>query len=69
MTELEEKVAYMFVEQFGGEKPCNMNGNDEWLPLVCEYNNNHLDHNDVCEGRCVYKCWVQFVKHWRWRRG
>ena len=52
-----DKVAEMLRLMFDDDCACNYNGNDEWLPLVCE-------HEEECpmpkERLC---CWKQFVKH------
>lgn len=55
-------VAQMFHDFTGDWCACNYNGNDEWLPLVCENTNWCPDHEDE-----LY-CWKQFVKHYGERR-
>ena len=54
-------VAQMLHDIFGDWCPCNYNGNDEWLPLVCGLS--------FCTDRSddLY-CWKQFVKHYGERR-
>ena len=59
-----ETVAKMFFDFAGDKCPCNYNDNDEWLPLVCEYE---------AEGKCpdpedVLGCWKQYIKHYGERR-
>lgn len=53
-----EEVAQMMYDSYGDKCACNYNGHDEWLPLVCEL-----------QEECPYPtdelgCWKQFVKHW-----
>lgn len=59
-----ETVAQMFFDFTGDKCPCNFNNNDEWLPLVCEYE---------AEGKCpdpedVLGCWKQYIKHYGERK-
>ena len=58
-----EQVAQMLYEIFEDECPCNFNGNDEWLPEVCEY----------CDSYCPnppekLDCWKQFVLNFDYKR-
>ena len=57
-----DKVAQMFYEFTGDDCQWNYNDNDEWLPEVCEL-------QDECP-RPADKlgCWKQFVKHFGERR-
>ena len=56
-----DRVALMLKESFGDSCACNFNGNDEWLPFVCE-------HQETCPyPEDVLGCWKQFVKHF-WER-
>lgn len=52
------KVAEMLRAMFDDDCACNYNGNDEWLPLVCDYA--FTECPDVPEEN---GCWKQFVKH------
>lgn len=59
-----EAVAQMFLDFTGDKCPCNFNDNDEWLPLVCEYE---------AEGKCpdpddMLGCWKQYIKHYGERK-
>lgn len=59
-----EAVAQMFLDFTGDKCPCNFNNNDEWLPLVCEYE---------AEGKCpdpddMLGCWKQYIKHYGERK-
>ena len=57
-----DRVALMFKESFGDSCACNYNGNDEWLPLVCDF-------QDECPyPQGVLDCWKQFVKHFGERK-
>lgn len=52
-----DTVAEMLAELFGEECPCNYNGIDEWLPMLCE-------HADTCPDVIGKNgCWKQFIKH------
>ena len=51
-----EEVAEILAEACGDECACNLNGNDEWLPGVCEL-------HDKCPSPGGAKCWEQFIKH------
>lgn len=55
-------VAQMLFDAFGDACPCNYNGNDEWLPFVCD-GNECVKHNDP-----LY-CWKQYIKHYGERKG
>jgi hypothetical protein len=58
-----DRVALMLKESFGDPCACNFNNNDEWLPFVCEF-------QDECPyPPGVLDCWKQFVKHFGERRG
>lgn len=57
-----DRVALMLKESFGDSCACNYNGNDEWLPLVCDF-------QDECPyPPGVLDCWKQFVKHFGERK-
>ena len=58
-----EAVAQMFYESFGDPYACNFNGNDEWLPMLCDNMNECPDVKDELF------CWKQFIKHYGERRG
>ena len=53
-----EKVAEMLRAMFDDDCACNYNGNDEWLPHVCEYGCTECPDAPEDTG-----CWKQFVKH------
>lgn len=57
-----EAVAQMLEDSFGDACACNYNGNDEWLPMVC-------DSGETCDDcdKPLY-CWTQFIKHYGERR-
>ena len=58
-----EKVAEMLRAMFDDDSACNYNGNDEWLPLVCEF-------SDECPmPKERLGCWKQFVKHFLAKMG
>ena len=50
-----DDVAKMLEESFGDKYACNYNGNDEWLPYVCEF------AQTTCPD--CNQCWKQFVLH------
>lgn len=50
-----ETVAEILAEQFGDECACNVNGNDEWLPMMCHY-------GDVCPDPPEHLgCWMELL--------
>ena len=58
-----DEVAQMLYEIFDDDCACNFNGNDEWLPEVCEY----------CDSYCPnppekLDCWKQFVLNFDYKR-
>ena len=56
-----EAVAEILAEQFGDECACNVNGNDEWLPMVCHY-------GDVCPDPPErLGCWMELLRN-KYRR-
>ena len=57
-----DAVAQMLYESFGDPHACNFNGNDEWLPMVCDNMNECPDVPDKLF------CWKQFIKHYGERR-
>lgn len=58
-----EEVAEILFEQFGDGCACNYNGNDEWLPNVC-------DAEECCLGNGTDElfCWKQLLKHYSERK-
>ena len=51
------KVAELFLLSFGGDTcACNFNGNDEWLPYLCEL-------QEACPHPCGVACWEQYLKY------
>ena len=56
-----ETVAEILAEQFGDECACNVNGNDEWLPMMCHY-------GDVCPDPPEHLgCWMELLRN-KYRR-
>lgn len=56
-----EMVAEILAEQFGDECACNVNGNDEWLPMMCYY-------GDVCPDPPEHLgCWMELLRN-KYRR-
>ena len=53
-----DAVAQMLYESFGDPCACDFNGNDEWLPMVCDNMNECPDVKDELF------CWKQFIKHY-----
>ncbi len=56
-----EMVAEILAEQFGDECACNFNGNDEWLPEVCQYENTCPNPPERLG------CWMELLRH-KYRR-
>ena len=56
-----ETVAEILAENFGDECACNFNGNDEWLPEVCQYENTCPNPPERLG------CWMEFLRH-KYRR-
>ena len=52
----EEEVARILVTITQDECACDLNGNDEWLPEVCEC-------IDECPTPKHLECWRQWLKH------
>ena len=50
------EVAELLAEVIGDRCACNVNGNDEWLPLKCEL-------LDACPNPCGVACWEQYLKY------
>ena len=56
-----EMVAEILAEQLGDECACNVNGNDEWLPMMCRY-------GDVCPDPPErLGCWMELLRN-KYRR-
>ena len=52
-----EEVAQLLCDMYGDDCACNYNGNDEWLPFVC-------DHCDECPIPAEHlTCWKQYLIH------
>ena len=52
-----EDVAQILRDMYDDDCACNYNGNDEWLPYVCDYCKecpNPTEH---------LGCWKQYLKH------
>lgn len=57
-----ETVAQMLCDAMGDECPCNFCPTDEWLPEVCEL-------QDECPNpKEKLGCWKQYIKHYGERR-
>ena len=50
------EVAVILADAFGDDCACNFNGNDEWLPYLCEL-------QDACPHPCGVACWEQYLKY------
>lgn len=57
-----ETVAQMLCHALGDECPCNYGSSDEWLPEVCELQDECPDPKDNLG------CWKQYIKHFGERR-
>ena len=51
------EVACLLAEVMGDECACNVNGNDEWLPLVCDF------AETTCPNVFGVACWEQWLIH------
>ena len=49
-------VAVILANAIGDDCACNINGNDEWLPQLCEL-------QDACQHPVGAACWEQYLKH------
>lgn len=57
-----DTVCEMMEFLFDDSCPCNYNSIDEWLPYVCE-------HQEECpKPTDKYGCWKQFIRHFGKRR-
>ena len=50
------EVAAILADAFGDDCACNFNGNDEWLPYLCEL-------QEACPHPCGVACWEQYLKY------
>ena len=50
------EVAVILADAFGDDCACNFNGNDEWLPYLCELQAD-------CPHPCGVACWEQYLKY------
>ena len=57
-----DTVCEMMEFLFDDSCPCNYNGIDEWLPYVCE------DQEECPNPAIKYGCWKQFITHFGKRR-
>ena len=57
------EVACILAEAFGDDCACNVNGNDESLPMVCDFG------QTVCLNVYGVACWEQYLKHRGKRKG
>lgn len=51
------EVACLLAEVMGDDCACNVNGNDEWLPFVCEF------AETTCPDVVGVACWEQWLVH------
>lgn len=51
------EVACLLAEVIGDNCACNVNGNDEWLPFVCEF------AETTCPDVVGVTCWEQWLVH------
>lgn len=51
------EVACLLAEVMGDDCACNVNGNDEWLPFVCEF------AETTCPDVVGVTCWEQWLIH------
>lgn len=51
------EVACLLAEVMGDDCACNVNGNDEWLPFVCEF------AETTCPDVAGVACWEQWLVH------
>ena len=57
-----DTVSKMFFDFTGDSCACDFNGNDEWLPEVCEL-------QDECPyPKDHFGCWKQYIKHYGERK-
>ena len=49
-------VAVILANAIGDDCACNINGNDEWLPRLCEL-------QEACPEPVGVACWEQYLKH------
>lgn len=50
------EVAVILADSFGDDCACNFNGNDEWLPYLCEL-------QEACPNPGGVACWEQYLKY------
>lgn len=53
-----DQVADLLYAAFGDSCPCNFNGNDERLPIVCRFYNS----NDCPDPPDKFDCWREFIR-------
>lgn len=53
------QIACMLADIFKDTCACNYNGNDEWLPKVCDF------AETCCPDPVGVACWEQFVKNYK----
>ena len=51
------EVACIIADAIGDDCACNVNGNDEWLPMYCDFS------ETVCPNPVGVACWEQYLKH------
>ena len=55
----DHQIACMLADIFNDTCACNYNGNDEWLPKVCDF------AETCCPDPFGVACWEQFVKNYK----
>lgn len=62
LTYTASEVAQILSDAWCGECPCNINGNDEWLPCLCKYCS---ENNPQCPEPPggVVECWKEYLYH------
>lgn len=51
------EVAELLADVIGDDCACNINNNDEWLPLKCDFS------ETCCPDVIGVACWEQYLKH------
>ena len=53
-----DQVAGLLYAAFGDSCPCNFNGNDEWLPMVCRF----CESGDCPDPADKLDCWREYIR-------
>lgn len=54
-----DEVALLLCEAFGGDCACNLNGNDEWLPMRCQF----TESGECPDPPDKLDCWREYIRH------